>query len=158
MFKKVLVPLDGTELTAKILPYVEDMAKNQKMKVILMTASHFDGTVGLITKDTLEQLRRDEKEISEKYLAKIANDMKNKGLDVDWVYKVGLAFYEIIATAKEQNADLIAMAHHDGNGGAAWNFGSVSEKVLENSPVPVLALSVKGMRLPSVKPEWFLGA
>ena len=157
MFKKILVPLDGSEVAAKILPYVEDLAKNQNLKITLMTASHFPGTAGLITENTLQQIQADEKATSEKYLGKIASDMQNNGLDVNWVYREGLASTQIIATAKEQNADLIAMATHT-NGEVAWNLGGVSEKVMKHTPVPVLLLPVKEMDLPSVKPDWFLGA
>lgn len=157
MFKKILVPLDGTELSAKILPYVENLAKTQNMKVILMTASHFPGTVGLITKDTLNQMQADEKAISEKYLGRIAADMQDNGVEVEWIYKEGLASTQIVDTAKEENTDLIAMATHS-NEEVAWNMGSVSEKVMRQTPVPVLLLPVKEMDLPNIKPEWFLGA
>jgi nucleotide-binding universal stress UspA family protein len=157
MFNKVLVPLDGTELAAKILPYIENLAKNYNTKVVLMTTSHFPGAVGLITKDTLKQIQSDEKAASEKYLDQIARDLQNSGLDVDWVYKEGLASTQIVATAKEQNADLIAMAAHS-DGDVAWDLGSVSEKVVKNTTIPVLLLPVKEMDLPHVKPEWFLGA
>jgi nucleotide-binding universal stress UspA family protein len=97
-----------------------------------MTASHFPVTAGLITENTLQQIQAYEKATSEKYLSKIASDMRNNGLDVDWVYKKGLASTQIIATAKEQNADLIAMATHT-NGEVAWNLGSVSEKVMKHT-------------------------
>lgn len=157
MFKKILVPLDGSELAAKILSYVEDVAKNLDLKVILMTASHFPGATGLITQNMLAQVQADEKATAEKYLGQIASDMKSNGLDVDWVYKEGLADTQLVATAKEQNADVIAMATHAG-GKASWNLGNVTEKVMRNTPVPVLVLPVKEMKLPSVKPEWFLGA
>jgi nucleotide-binding universal stress UspA family protein len=157
MFKKILVPLDGSELAAKILPYVVDLAENQNIKVTLMTTSHFPGTVGLISKDTLKQMQADGKASSETYLSKIAVDMQNNGLEADWVYKEGLASTQIVATAKEQNVDLIAMATHSDDE-VAWNLGSVSEKVMRQTSVPVLLLPVKEMNLPNVKSEWFLGA
>jgi nucleotide-binding universal stress UspA family protein len=112
MFKKILVSLDGTELAAKILPYAENLAKSQNMKIILMTASHFPGAVGLITQNTLKQIQADEKATSEKYLGQITRDLQNTGLDVDWVYKKGLASNQIVSAAKEQNVDLVAMAAH----------------------------------------------
>lgn len=157
MFKKILVPLDGTELAAKILPYVKNLAKSQNMKIILMTASHFPGAVGLITQNTLKQIQADEKATSEKYLSQIAGDLQNNGLDVDWVYREGLAPNQIVSAAKELDVDLIAMATH-ADGEASWSLGSVSEKLMRQTPVPVLLLPVKEMDLPHIKPEWFLGA
>jgi len=156
MFKKILVPLDGSQLAEKILPHVEDIAKGLNAQIILMTASHFPGA-GMVSEDTLKQLRTDEKASSEKYLDQIANNLKKKGLEIKWLYKEGLAPTQIIATAKEQDIDLIAMASH-GGGEVAWNLGSVSEKVMKFTPVPVLLMPVMEKNPPELKPEWFLGA
>ncbi|MFO7972530.1 MAG: universal stress protein [Desulfobacterales bacterium] len=156
MFKKILVPLDGSKLAEKILPHVEDIAKGLNAQVTLMSASHFAGAA-MVSEDTLKQLRADEKTATEKYLNQLADNLKQKGLEINWVYKEGLASTQIIATAKEQNADLIAIASH-GGGEFAWNLGSVTEKVMKHTSVPVMVLPVMEKNPPEVKPEWFLGA
>ena len=155
MFKKILVPLDGSKLAEKILPQVEDMAKGLNAKVTLMTASHFAGAE-TISEDTLNKLRAEEKTTTEKYLNQLADNLKQRGLDINWEYKEGLAPAQIIATAKEQNSDLIAMASH-GAGEFSWNLGSVTEKVMKHTPVPVLLMPVMEKKSPELKPEWFLG-
>jgi nucleotide-binding universal stress UspA family protein len=156
MFKKILVPLDGSQLAEKILTHVEEIAKELNAEITLMTASHFAGA-GTVSEETLNQLRSDEKGASEKYLEQTAEKVKKDGLEVNWVYKEGLAPTQIIATAKEQNADIIAMATH-GGGEVAWDLGSVTEKVMKHTQVPVLLLPVMEKTAPAAKPEWFLGA
>jgi len=64
MFKKILVPLDGSELTKKILPDVEYMTKSMNAQITLVTASQFPGATGLITEETLKQVQSDERENS----------------------------------------------------------------------------------------------
>lgn len=156
MFKKILVPLDGSELAEKILPDVEYMAKSMNAQITLFTASHLPGATGLITEETLKQAQSDERENSERYLKKIAEVLNKMGLEVNWVYKEGLASTQIVATAKEQNADLIAMATH-GSGEVAWNLGNVTEKVMKHASLPILLLPVIEKNQPDPKPEWFLG-
>ena len=41
MFKKILVPLDRSELAEKILPHVEDLAKIHEARITLLTVGHF---------------------------------------------------------------------------------------------------------------------
>ena len=64
MFKKILVPLDGSELTKNILPDVEYMTKSMNAQITLVTASQFPGATGLITEETLKQVQSDERENS----------------------------------------------------------------------------------------------
>lgn len=157
MFNKILVPLDGSEVAEKILPQVVDLAKSQNARIKLMSAAHFPGSTGFISEETRKQVAAAEKEKFEAYLEKTAENLRGNGLQVDWAYKKGLASTEIVATAKEEGADLIAMATH-GGGEVAWNLGSVSEKVINHAPVPVLLLPVVEPKPPNLKAEWFLGA
>jgi len=79
------------------------------------------------------------------------------GLEANWVYKEGVASKQIVATAKEQDADLIVMATH-GSGEVAWNLGNVIEKVMKHASLPILMLPVIEKNQSDFKPEWFLGA
>jgi nucleotide-binding universal stress UspA family protein len=48
MFKKILVPLDGSELAAKVLPQVEDLAKTYQSQVTLITLGYFASAAGTL--------------------------------------------------------------------------------------------------------------
>ena len=157
MFKKILVPLDGSEISEKILPKVEELAKSQNAQVKLMCAAHLPGSTGFISEETMKQIADGEREKSESYLEKTADSLRKNGLQVDWTYKKGLAATEIVATAKDEAVDLIAMATH-GGGDVAWNLGSVTEKVINHAPVPVLLMPVVVPKPPGLKQEWFIGA
>jgi nucleotide-binding universal stress UspA family protein len=156
MFKKILVPLDGSELAARILPQVEVLARCVDAEITLisvgmqetaMTAGgegvRFDFT------NVLEHM----KSTAEAYLDDKVKDLRAKGLKAGWVYRRGVPAREIIAHAAENGMDLIAMATH-GMGEIAWVLGSVTEKVASHATVPVLLLRVMEKRpLPESKSE-----
>ncbi|MBW1917839.1 MAG: universal stress protein [Deltaproteobacteria bacterium] len=159
MFKKILVPLDGSELAAKILPQVEELAKTCQAQVTLLTVGSTGvlGVEGMPSPEVFKDAAAQEKRVSERYLEKMANDMKGKGLEVNWAYVEGMPAQQIIAYAKDNNMDLIALATH-GRGEVAWVIGSVAEKVVSHATVPVLLLRVIEFKPPALKEAYFLGA
>ena len=64
----------------------------------------------------------------------------------------------ILTTAKDDDLDLIAMATHGGGEVAWWTLGSVAERVVSHSSVPVMLLPVMEYKPPTLKAEWFKGA
>jgi nucleotide-binding universal stress UspA family protein len=143
MFRKILVPLDGSDLAAKILPQVEDLANAFNAEITLLTVGSL-ATVLIAAefayKDPSEFTAK-MKEGAEKDLEVEANRLRARGLKVNIAYTEGLPAREIIAYAKEKGCDLIAMATH-GRGEIAWVLGSVAEKVVSHATVPVLMMRV----------------
>ena len=158
MVIKILVPLDGSELAAKILPRVEELAKTYQAQVTLITIGHFASSVAALdsTSEVLNEAAAYEKKISERYLQKTANALQEKGLKVDWVYEEAVPAEAIVAYADRQKMDLIAMATN-GKGGISWVLGSVAEKVASLATVPVLLLGVMEFKVPPLKEECFIG-
>lgn len=154
MFNKILVPLDGSELAAKILPQVEDLARTHQSEVVLISVGHFatGAEIGEASPDIIEEAAVREKEASERYLEKTAASLREKGLKVDWIYREGIPAHSIVAYAEEQEMDLIAMATH-GRGEIAWVLGSVAEKVVSHATVPILLLRVIEFKPPVRKEE-----
>ena len=149
MFEKILVPLDGSPLAATILREVEDLARNQKSEITLLTVSNVPNPTILAEAGNavIEPILRWRKSTAEEYLTETTKTLKAKGLKVSWVYREGAPAREIIRYADEARCDLIAMATH-GRGEVAWVLGSVAEKVVSHAAVPVLLMRVlKGQRL-----------
>lgn len=151
MFKKILVPLDGSELAAKILPYVVDLAKTHDSQVTLLYV-YYAG-VSETFPDWIEKAAAAERQRCEMFLSQAAEDLKSQGVrEVKVACVEGSPAREIVAYAKENAMDLIALATH-GRGEVAWVLGSVAEKVVSHSPVPVLLFRVLEVGLPELK-EW----
>lgn len=158
MALKILVPLDGSPLAAKILPRVEELAKSYQVHVTLIKIGSFAGSVTVLDSvaNALNKAAAGAKEISESYLEKTANSLKKKGLKVDWVYVEAVPAEAIVAYADRRKMDLIAMTTN-GKGGNSWVLGSVAEKVASLATVPVLLFDVMEFKLPPIKEVCVMG-
>jgi len=58
------------------------------------------------------------------------------GAEVSDVQRYGHPAQEILSEAKEWQANMVVVGHHDGP--ARWFFGSVAEALVKNSSVPLL--------------------
>jgi nucleotide-binding universal stress UspA family protein len=156
MFKKMLVPLDGSEIAAKVLPKVVELAKTFKAKVTLFHAcySGVGAFAGEASPATIRAEEGQEQKFCETFLAKAGKDLKDKGLDVDWACQDGVPAREIIAYAQNKNYDLIVMGTH-GAGEVAWYMGAVADKVASHATVPVLLFRTLEFKAPVLKEVWF---
>jgi nucleotide-binding universal stress UspA family protein len=152
MFKKILVPLDGSELAAKILPNVIEVAKCMNSQVTLLHVCYFPtiaATESLPPKLAKEAEEKEAKECSI-FLGKVAKELQLQGLNVNHECVEGVPAREIIAYAEANKMDLIAMATH-GRGEVAWVLGSTAEKVVTSATVPTLIFRVMETKIPEFK-------
>ncbi|TFH42686.1 MAG: universal stress protein, partial [Chrysiogenales bacterium] len=78
------------------------------------------------------------------YLDKTADGLRKDGISVETRIVVdGEPASKILETAKEENADLIIMSTHGRSGFTRWIFGSVANRVLIHSSIPVLMVVPK---------------
>lgn len=151
MFKKILVPLDGSALAAKILPQVVDLAKAHQAHVTLLYVYY--PQVAEATPGVIQEALAQERKSCEMFLAETAKSLKDQGVSVDIACVEGQPAREIIGFAHKNGYDLIAMATH-GRGEVAWVLGSTAEKVVTHATVPVLLYRVMEAR-PVVTKEEF---
>ena len=131
IYKKILVPLSGTESAEKSIPYVKNIAKLTRSGVILFSVS---------LKVFVE--RRDR--LFTSYLESTAKEFKNEGIKVTTASSYGNVAKEIIEYATNNHIDLIVMSTHSYTGAKKWMFGSITQKVLYGTMIPVLLVKSKG--------------
>lgn len=147
MFKKILVPLDGSDLAEAILPYVYDLATCTQAEVLVLsveTNPAFEfafadpSVVGRIVQDLEAQVRT--------YVAGVEIRLRGMGVNVTTKVIEGPIAPTILQVAKDEHADVIAMSTHGRSGPARWVLGSVADRIVRESPVPVLLIrpSVRG--------------
>jgi nucleotide-binding universal stress UspA family protein len=134
MFKKILVPLDGSELAESIIPYVEDLASTHKARIVLLRVALAHTLPGQDEIKAEVEAVRD----AEDYLKKVEEGLKKKGFTVESHVRYGKDAEEIVDFCKEPDIDAVAMFTHGRTGVGRWLLGSVAEKVVRHCPLPVV--------------------
>jgi nucleotide-binding universal stress UspA family protein len=144
--KRVVVPLDGSELSERILPYVEALTKHLDLETTLVGVFRSPllagGTGdGIYNTGQMDELIAGVRAETEAYLASKTEEMKRQGFNkLSFVAKEGLEADEIIAMARETPDTLIAMCTHGRSGVQRWMLGSVTETVVRHTSDPVLVI------------------
>ncbi len=141
MYKKILVPLDGSELSESVLNHVVTIATScQVLEVVLTRVREpLDKSV----KKTLDakifsQLDEAYHDEAANYLEEIATTLKRKGIAVKVEVLSGKPAEEILTYSQRSGVDLIIMSTHGRSGVSRWVFGSVADKVIRQTEIPVL--------------------
>jgi len=148
MFEKLLVCLDGSELAEQILPYVREEALHFGSKVVLLRVVAAPSTAPIAaaggagyTAETVDRQVHDEVREAKAYLQRLAQPLREKGLDVECVTVDGWPVGDAIVSYAESNkVSLIAIATHGRSGLGRLAFGSVADSVLRKSGLPVLLI------------------
>jgi nucleotide-binding universal stress UspA family protein len=142
MFKHILLPTDGSELSEAANQQGIRFAKSIGAKVTglcVMPLQHPFFYETEIPMDALEQAATRYKELAETHLAAIEKKAKAAEVACEVVYEKNDYPYEaIIRVAEQKGCDLIMMASHGRRGVGAFLIGSETQKVLTHSKIPVL--------------------
>ncbi|MBI3854409.1 MAG: universal stress protein [Planctomycetes bacterium] len=134
--KKILIPLDGSELAESVLSQVRPLLAREEAEILLLRVVTMPPSVESDAGEPLDLLWSRAVD----YLQNLSARLSGEGLRVRTRAVEGIPADEILEAARKEGADLIAMSTHGRTGLARWVFGSVTEKILRASPVPVLAI------------------
>ena len=150
MYKRAIVPLDGSPLAEAILPFLMDIAGPLDMAIVLVRV------LEPVPPAVMEGLRHELVDIgeartreAERYLGVLAENLRRRGVDVTCQVRSGRPDVEIVEAARETGADLIAMSTHGRSGLGRLLFGSVAEQVLRHADVPVFLMRQTASRPPA---------
>ena len=147
---RIMVPLDGSELSLNVLPYVEDLAKALGASLILFNAviplDIHPGTemtpvrVGSIIDDLMAQARS--------FLTAVEKEVQERGVKARSIVTIGFPVDEVVSVAAEVVARLIAVATHGRSGVNRWIMGSVADGIVRRSDLPCLIVRPQGLPSP----------
>jgi len=145
--ERILVPLDGSELSLSVLPYVEDVAKALGASLVLFNAvipldiypaaEMTPARVGSIIDDLVAQ--------AQSFLSAVEKECEGRGVKARSVATIGFPVDEIARVAMEVGAGLIALATHGRSGVNRWIMGSVADGVVRRSALPCLMVRPEGV-------------
>ena len=153
MYRKIMVPLDGSQLAECALPHVEAITTGCKtanvvfVRVVepiqLPARLPAQGELGFQDKDR-RQIDEQRKKTAEAYLEKIIQKAA-LGETVPGYEVLEGSVAETLATWAEQNdVDLVIIASHGRSGVSRWVMGSVADRILRSVCVPVMMIRAPG--------------
>ena len=151
MYKKVLVPLDGSDLAECMLSHLKTLFKDGSVgEITLLNIVAIDIPWGELESGHIDfdGLRKRVIASSKKYLAKVESRLSAEGIKVNAVsLEANRPAETITEYAKKHGMELIIMATHGKTGFKKLLLGSVASAVLNQSPVPVLLIRPEACRL-----------
>jgi nucleotide-binding universal stress UspA family protein len=147
--RRLFLPLDGSPLAEAVLPFVSRLAWPLGLEIALLrvvptvTPEIVQAGTRQIIVDQGERLREE----AEAYLREVAARLVADGFRVTTTVRAGEAAPEIVAGARECQADLIGMMTHGRTGLGRLFFGSVAEALLRHAAVPVFVVRATAAQL-----------
>jgi nucleotide-binding universal stress UspA family protein len=141
MFKKILLPTDGSELSAKALAGAVEMAAKLGAGLVGMTViePYSYSSLSEYRPESFEDYEARMEQLAKERLEKLEAAAKAANVQIETVVAKSFSPYEaIIETAAKNGCDAIFMASHGRRGLSAVLLGSETQKVLTHSTIPVL--------------------
>ena len=144
MFKHILIPTDGSPVAAKAIKAGVALAKEMGARVTGFYAiepppTHLYGEGYLAERRLVEELERRAKEVAEKSVDAISSAAKAAGVPCETIVAKAVVPYKGIIEAAEKNkCDAVFMASNGHRGLTGLLLGSVTQKVLTHTKIPVL--------------------
>jgi nucleotide-binding universal stress UspA family protein len=151
--KRILYPIDFSECSYDVLPYVLSIAEKYGATIHLLYVArdlrHFAGfhvphtSISLFTKELVDA--------SERMMDQVCKDHLDRCPRFERKVMIGDAGEEIVRTAEKEGIDLIVMGTHGRKGLDRTLFGSVAGFVVKHSSVPVLTVNPYRLRARKAK-------
>ena len=149
MYKKIMVPLDGSELAECVLPHVEVIAKAAGVRNVLFVRAveplylPSSGEIGFSEKD-IKRIESGSIAVAKNYLDQLVSRLDYGKVNIKTEVLAGKAAESLAEYATKNKVDLIIIATHGRSGVSRWVWGSVADRILHSSCVPVLMVRAPG--------------
>jgi nucleotide-binding universal stress UspA family protein len=138
MYKRMLVPLDGSELAEIVLPYAKELAGRLDLELVLLHVCEQHGAESqFMCQSYVDHTAETVKAQSREVQIKTGAPQGGETVEVTPATVTGHPAEEIINYANSNNIDIILLASHGRSGVSRWVLGSVADKVLRASRVPI---------------------
>lgn len=144
---KVLAATDFSEDSSLAFSYAEDIARKFGAEIVVL---HVDQPLApvMVSPDlgpamdvgAMSRISEEQRLIAQRELDKIVQRLRDDGIKAKSLLRVGAPFLEILHASQTENADLIVLGTHGRTGLAHVLMGSVAERVVQKSAVPVLTI------------------
>jgi nucleotide-binding universal stress UspA family protein len=139
-YRTMIVPLDGSEYSQRALITATTLARATGAQLVLVRAASASVLLGVDASEAQLKVIHE----AEAYLTKWAGRLDGMGFRVETAVPFMPAHEGILLEINQHHAGLVVMCTHGRSGVGRWIYGSVAEKILADSPVPVLLVRPNG--------------
>lgn len=158
--ERLLVPLDGSPLAEEALPHAKNLASRFSGTIFLvrvvpttqqLAAASFAGAAGMqgvppVDVASMDKVVGLQIEEARTYLSGVAKKVQSEGIRVEWEVREGTPAEAIIESAREKRIDAIVISSHGRSGLGRLVFGSVADRVIRESGIPVVVIKPSRQR------------
>ena len=138
MYKRILLPLDGSPLAEQALPHAIAIAERFQAELILLRVLIPLPKPMATAEAALQRAEKERAVFVREYMERVAADVVEHGITVEIITNGGRPHLEIIQYAETNQVDLIVICSRGQSGLSRWLMGSVSDRVVRGANVPVL--------------------
>jgi nucleotide-binding universal stress UspA family protein len=137
--QKIIVADDGSTFAQKAIDKAVELAKKEESEIICVNVIEDFCPIGL-TEIDCNIVRELQMKEANTVTAAAVEKFKKADVDARVIIETGSPAEMIIEVAKRESADMIIAASHGKHGAKKFAFGSVTARLIEHSPVPVLVM------------------
>jgi len=143
MYKRILLPLDGSPLAEEALPHAVAQAEHFQAELILLKVLEPLAKYHNISLEAAGRAEKATHELAREYLERIATGVREKSVSVRVITVAGNPHEAIVSCAEAEQVDLIVICTRGHSGLTRWLMGSVADRVVRGASVPVLLVSAR---------------
>lgn len=154
MYQRILAPVDGSPLSECSLEHVKAVATGCNvpevilLRVVEPLSAYAVSALAQANGDLIEQAENVNRAEAQAYISEMVKKLNKEGIAAKGETVYGKADEEILGYPEKNKVDLIIMSTHGKSGISRWAFGSVADRVVRHSRVPVLIVAPPGCRMP----------
>ena len=148
MYQTILVPMDGSKLAECVLPHVQTLVSGSQAKRVIFARVvepiYLPPGDYIFPEEQVRKMEAENKADAENYIKDIVSRAKYDGARVEPAVLYGRAADTLAEFATKNRIDIIIIATHGRSGVSRWVWGSVADRILRSSCVPVLMVRAPG--------------
>jgi nucleotide-binding universal stress UspA family protein len=138
MYKRIVVPLDGSPLAEQALTHATAQAERFEAEIVLLKVLEPLPEATLTSPASVHRAEQLSAQLARDYLERIADRIRGEHIAVEIALLEGKPYREIVRFAAEPEVDMIVMSTRGHSGWSRWLLGSVADRVVRGATVPVL--------------------
>jgi nucleotide-binding universal stress UspA family protein len=141
MYARILMPLDGSDMAEKAVPFAVAQAERFRAQLILLQA--VEPILYSRSLSALDDARQERIEWARDYLESVATGIRERGIQVKTVVTEEAPNVAITQYADTNEVDLVVLSSRGHSGPSRWLMGSVADRIVRGASVPVLLVRAK---------------